>query len=121
MKNKENNNVLVKFKNDPLAGYSREETVQYLREKLKNRAKEVYVFGSFAENKMTASSDIDLIIVNDVSDPFTERASKYKDLYDAGIQFDILVYTPSEWEKIQSEESVGFWKTVKSQLKIIPL
>jgi predicted nucleotidyltransferase len=114
-------NILLKFSNDPLAGRSRESVFQFLRERLKNRALVVYVFGSFAENNMNAASDIDLIIVCKTPLPFTERAGEFKDLFTSGIQFDILVYTPEEWRKIQNEKSVGFWKSVKSQMLEVTL
>jgi predicted nucleotidyltransferase len=114
--NHRDESILVKFKHDPLAGLSRDDVFSLLREKLANRALASYIFGSFAQGDPGTSSDIDLIVICETDLPFSERPSAFKDLFDTKIQFDILVYTAAEWTKIQTEESVGFWKTVKSQL-----
>lgn len=108
--------ILVKFYRDPLAGLSREDVFSLIKEKLKKRALAAYVFGSFAQGDMGSSSDIDIIIVCNTSLSFIGRPSEFKDLFDTGIQFDILVYTAQEWENIINEESVGFWKSVKEQM-----
>ena len=60
----------------------------------------IVVFGSFAKNRMTVSSDIDiLIIVNSSSEKFLDRPLKYKKYFNLGIDVDIFVYTIEETEK----------------------
>ena len=57
----------------------------------------IVIFGSFAKNRMTVSSDIDiLIIVNSCSEKFLDRALKYKKYFNIGIDVDIFVYTIEE-------------------------
>ena len=60
----------------------------------------IVIFGSFAKNRMTVSSDIDiLIIVNSSSEKFLDRPLKYKKYFNLGIDVDIFVYTVEEIKK----------------------
>lgn len=74
-----------------------------------------YLFGSFARKEMNLWSDIDLIIIKDSSLPFIERPREFFGLYNIGVPLDILVYTPEEFAKMQSEKT-GFWQEVKAEL-----
>ena len=74
--------------------------------------REAYLFGSLAENRQDDWSDIDVVIVADVTAPFIERPREFFDLYDLGIPVDILVYTPKEFEDLKNSES-GFWRSFR--------
>ena len=73
-----------------------------------------YLVGSFARQEATAWSDIDLIIVRDATEPFIERPRAFAELFDIGIPFDILVYTPSEFAALE-QDPTGFWKATRSE------
>lgn len=77
--------------------------------------KAAYAFGSFSKENEHYWSDIDLIIIHDTTAPFIERPREFFDLMDVGIPFDILVYTPVEFQKLQ-DEKIGFWKEVQENL-----
>lgn len=92
------------------------EIISALKEKLTGRVKKAFIFGSIAVDAKGPSSDIDLIIVQETEKIFTERALDYSDLYELGCEVDILVYTPEEFEKLTTEPTIGFWKTVVDEM-----
>lgn len=104
--------ILIKPARDPLYGYTRGELRKKLKDALRGRIAEAWIFGSFASGIMHAYSDIDLILVEETVKPFTERVMDFQDLLDIHPCMDILVYTPDEFEQITRDPSPGFWKTV---------
>lgn len=115
-----NKGILVKIERDPLSGLTREEYKELLKNKLKGRVVEAYIFGSFNTPDFNRFSDIDLLLVSDTAKPFVERGLDFSDIQDMVPATDILVYTPAEFRKIMSEEPAGFWKSVKgSMVRII--
>jgi predicted nucleotidyltransferase len=111
-----NKGILVKIERDPLSGLTREEYKELLKNKLKGRVVEAYIFGSFNTPDFNRFSDIDLLLVSDTAKPFLERGLDFSDIQDMVPATDILVYTPAEFGKIMSEESAGFWKSVKGSM-----
>jgi hypothetical protein len=61
-----------------------------------------------ASGAINAWSDIDLMIIEETVAPFIERAEKFAELYDLGIQVDILVYTRAEFLELAAS-NMGFW------------
>lgn len=108
--------ILVKIKRDPLSGMTREEYKQLLVKKLRGRVREAYIFGSFNTDNFGRFSDVDLILVCDTASPFVERGLDFYDIQDLVPATDILVYTADEFEKIMSDQSTGFWKSVKESM-----
>jgi len=93
--------------------FPREKVISFLVDKLQSAGiSEAYIIGSFAENRCKAWSDIDLVIVQETTIAFTERAHAFLDLFDLGLPLDILVYTPEEFTSLLNSTS-GFWKTVR--------
>jgi predicted nucleotidyltransferase len=93
---------------------------RFLREKLLDHGvKEAYLFGSFAEEKCTPWSDLDLVVILQTDLPFVERGRDFEDLFELGIPIDLLVYTPQEFLQLQVSDS-PFWKTFNRQkMKLI--
>lgn len=87
---------------------------------LRGRVERAYIFGSFGTDAFRAGSDIDLILVCDTGFPFVERARQFTDLYALYPRMDILVYTAAELEA-QLKETVGFWASVKTNLRELPV
>ena len=92
--------------------FSIEEIVSFLKEALlkHENVRDAYLFGSLAMNQEDAWSDIDVLIVADVEDPFIERPRAFFELLDLGVPVDILVYTPEEFEALRKNQR-GFWKS----------
>ncbi len=103
-----------------LKGLNRETYLEVLREKLKGRVKEAWLFGSLARADSAATAhDVDLILVAEGNEPFHRRALQFSDIADLAASTDILVYTPDEWARLSTEEG-GFWGDVnRTRLRII--
>lgn len=86
-------------------------TLKQLRELLvpffrQSAAKKAIVFGSYARGEADEYSDLDLIIVAETETPFWERFRDYAGIYDIWRKgLDMLIYTPDELERMQSEEN----------------
>lgn len=81
-----------------------------LQKELKNLTKEVvekykpekiFLFGSFAQDKVTSDSDLDLLIIKDTSQKRgADRIREVWRLLSKGYPADILVYKPSEFNRL---------------------
>lgn len=111
--------IFPKYK-DPLQGKSLDEFKGKLRELLKNRVNQVWLYGSLARGEATANSDIDIFIVTQTNLPFHERGSEFDDLRDFNVNIEPLVYTPAEWENLTKNPSIGFWQSaVREMLRLV--
>ena len=81
--------------------------VDALRQRLRGRVEQVFVFGSFGTPDFHSGSDVDLILVKDAHLPFWERAREFEDLYDLHPRLDLLVYRQDELEALLTEPT-GF-------------
>ncbi|MCS6908340.1 MAG: nucleotidyltransferase domain-containing protein [Anaerolineales bacterium] len=62
------------------------------------------LFGSFARGDQTSRSDIDLILIQETSQPFLQRYEPILLELNQAIQghaVEVLIYTPQEFEQIQ--------------------
>jgi len=84
------------------------------------RVERAFVFGSFGTEAFRPGSDIDLLLVVWTELPFVERARHFDDLYRIHPNLDLLVYTPEELEE-QLAAPTGFWASVRSSLRELPL
>ena len=67
-----------------------------------------FLFGSRAVGREDRYSDTDLILVADSQRPFPERFKDFRELlFKIPPPVDLLVYTPSEFERLLQEEN-GF-------------
>ena len=57
----------------------------------------VILFGSLAEDRVDAWSDLDLVIVDDTDLPFLERTKAVLQRVRPRVGMDVLVYTPAEF------------------------
>lgn len=63
----------------------------------------VILFGSLAQDQVHLWSDIDLIVVADTDARFLDRTKEMLQLLQPRVGLDILVYTPSEFERLLQE------------------
>ncbi|HEX6383436.1 MAG TPA: nucleotidyltransferase domain-containing protein [Anaerolineae bacterium] len=63
----------------------------------------VILFGSLASDEVHLWSDIDLIVVTNTSARFLDRTKEMLQLLQPRVGLDILVYTPSEFERLLKE------------------
>ncbi len=63
----------------------------------------VIFFGSYARDKHTNDSDLDLLIVKDTDQSFVQRQRTVRSLFEKqSFPMDILIYTPTEFEKCKN-------------------
>jgi len=67
------------------------------------RARRAIVFGSVARGEADAGSDLDLVIIADTPRPFFERFRDFAGVWDVWPRLDLLIYTPAEFEQMQTE------------------
>ena len=61
----------------------------------------VVLFGSYARGRRDLFTDLDLLVVMDSTEDFVTRtASLYRELA-PGVDMDLLVYTPAEFERLR--------------------
>jgi len=106
--------------NDQLTPKKLAEIIGQIKLCLKGRVDAAYIFGSASSGTFNDDSDIDLIIVKDVSNvTFQDRALEFIDLYKIWPRLDVLVYTPTELQSQLADSETGFWYSVKTTLKSI--
>ncbi|MBI5472582.1 MAG: nucleotidyltransferase domain-containing protein [Ignavibacteriae bacterium] len=84
-------------------------------------ATKAILFGSFARGTETRHSDIDVVMIKDTAERFVERPQQVLSLlYDKihGRAIDVLIYTPSEFERMSSSGN-KFMQRVLREGKII--
>lgn len=67
------------------------------------KIKKIILFGSLAGGKIGITSDLDLLVVKDTDKPFLTRLREIMEQLNPRVAVDILVYTPKEFEVMQSE------------------
>jgi hypothetical protein len=85
------------------APLSRAQLLAKLKRRLRARAREAYLFGSYARDQASADSDIDLIIVADSTRSFPDRFRDFVGLGNGLPPMDLLIYTPAEWRKLRAQ------------------
>jgi len=81
--------------------------------------KSIYLFGSFARNEETSSSDIDILIETNTNESFPNRnIGIRRSLKGINFPFDIIIYTPQEiLDKAQDKYSLVY-KVLKEGIKL---
>ena len=69
------------------------------------KPEKIYLFGSYANGTPTADSDIDLFIVKDTNTRKIERRIEVRKSFNKypPVGLDIIVYTPSEFKKVEND------------------
>ncbi|MBF0336675.1 MAG: nucleotidyltransferase domain-containing protein [Nitrospirae bacterium] len=82
--------------------------------------KAIYLFGSYAWGKPTYESDIDLLVIIEMSDdkPYKRPIKGLRVLRDLKIPEDILVYTVDEFSKLSDDMSTLCYKIKHEGIKL---
>ena len=67
----------------------------------------VSFFGSYARGRRDLSTDLDLLVVMETQVALVDRLRRLYSLLALPIDYDLVCYTPSEWERIQNQP---FWR-----------
>jgi predicted nucleotidyltransferase len=109
--------ILERNERDPLYGKTPAQLEQALRAALAGRVESAWFFGSYGTPRFGSDSDVDLMLVARTTLPFPERPHAFADLLDLVPRMDILVYTPEEFERLTTDPSPGFWRSVTQSLR----
>lgn len=94
-----------------------EEMLPIIREKY--RPEKIVLFGSLAEGRVTAFSDIDLLVVKRTTKRSLERRKELVHLVRPRVATDFFVYTPEEYERGQKEGRAFFVREVAAKGKVL--
>jgi predicted nucleotidyltransferase len=76
----------------------------------------VVLFGSYANDRRDLLTDLDILVIMESSlDYISRTAELYKQLH-PGVDFDLLVYTPQEFEQMRNR---SFLKHALKQSKVL--
>ena len=81
------------------------------------RPQRILLFGALAQGRVHEYSDIDLIVIKETDKPFFDRIWEVLRLLKSTEALDILVYTPEEWQEIQTR--FFFEKEVLPKSKVL--
>lgn len=72
---------------------------RHLRQKPEVRR--VVLFGSYAAGRRDLRTDLDLLVVMESSEDFVTRTARLHTELHSGVDMDLLVYTPEEFERVK--------------------
>ncbi len=78
----------------------------------------IILFGSWCRDEEDKYSDVDIIVIYETKKRFLDRLKELYLMWDIPVAFDILAYTPEEFEKMLKEKN-PFIKTVNREGEII--
>jgi predicted nucleotidyltransferase len=76
----------------------------------------VILFGSYATGRRDLLTDIDMLVVMDSSLDYVDRTAKLYSSLQAGVDLDLFVYTPEEYEEMRQKP---FLKNALVQGKVL--
>ena len=65
----------------------------------------IILFGSWCRDEEDKYSDVDIIVIYETKKRFLDRLKELYLMWDIPIAFDILAYTPEEFEKMLKEKN----------------
>jgi predicted nucleotidyltransferase len=68
---------------------------------------QVILFGSYAEGRDDLLTDLDLLVVMHSQEDFVSRTARLYQRLRPGVDLDLLVYTPAEFERLREGGFVG--------------
>ena len=78
----------------------------------------IILFGSWCRDEEDKYSDVDIIVIYETKKRFLDRLEELYLIWDIPVAFDILAYTPVEFEKMLKEEN-PFIKRINREGEVI--
>lgn len=64
--------------------------------------RQAILFGSYAEGRRDLFTDLDIIVIMDSDMDFIQRTANLYQVLNVGVDLDLLVYKPDEFEKMRT-------------------
>lgn len=71
----------------------------------------VILFGSYAQGRQDLFTDLDLLVIMETEAGVVERLQRLYSLLALPVDYDVVCYTPGEWENIQHQP---FWRHARN-------
>ena len=78
----------------------------------------IILFGSWCRDEEDKYSDVDIIVIYETKKRFLDRLKELYLMWDIPVAFDILAYTPVEFEKMLKEKN-PFIKRINREGEVI--
>ena len=65
------------------------------------------LFGSYARGRRDLFTDLDLLVIMETESGIVDRLRRLYGLLASPVDYDLVCYTPAEWERIQDQP---FWR-----------
>jgi predicted nucleotidyltransferase len=78
----------------------------------------IILFGSWCRGEEDKYSDVDIIVIYETKKRFLDRLEELYLMWDIPIAFDILAYTPEEFDKMRKEKN-PFIKIINREGEVI--
>ena len=78
----------------------------------------IILFGSWCRDEEDKYSDVDIIVIYETKKRFLDRLKELYLMWDIPVAFDILAYTPEEFEKMLKEKN-PFIKKINREGEVI--
>lgn len=78
----------------------------------------IILFGSWCRDEEDKYSDVDIIVIYETKKRFLDRLEELYLMWDIPVAFDILAYTPVEFEKMLKEKNT-FIERINSEGEVI--
>ena len=78
----------------------------------------IILFGSWCRDEEDKYSDVDIIVIYETKKRFLDRLEELYLMWDIPVAFDILAYTPEEFEKMLKEKN-PFIKKINREGEVI--
>lgn len=77
-----------------------DQALQLVTTQLSNipQVKKVLLFGSYAQGRRDLFTDLDIVVIMDSNQDLVTRTANLYSLLDTGVDLDLFVYTPQEFE-----------------------
>jgi predicted nucleotidyltransferase len=76
----------------------------------------ISVFGSYARGRRDLFTDLDILVVMDTQESFPERLARLYALLDAGVDMDLIVWTPAEYQRMRARP---FGRSIEASERVL--
>jgi predicted nucleotidyltransferase len=80
------------------------------------KVQRLILFGSYASGQRDLFTDLDILVIMESDQDFITRSAALRQSLHSGVDMDLMVYTPQEFEMMQE---MGFWKHALKNSRVL--